>query len=418
MIMRIQSSLSLGYLLGFIAFFAPILGFIAPKGLSPLVIIGSILGILILWFRRQRIEWLNFPVFLILLCFCIWALLTSIWSIDVISSSIGSARLLGNFVAGGLLFTIIKNITEDEKVLVLRFFFTGFMIVMCILALELLFAGPIFFAIKGLDIEQTGGGEVFWLNHAVVVLSLFVWPIALGLYKKLTLFKINKHPVFFIVCGFFVILILSIVISFSSGTLALFFGILGAILILIFGRRVAIAAALITAIVSFLLPFGFSVLQNPISQINSLISLPSSAEHRIAIWKFTSDKVVKNPIIGWGMNASKNIPGGQSFIFSEDGKQYGRALPLHPHNTILQIWLELGLPGIVLYVGLCIFIMMTSVNRRRLKFESAMIFGQFVTILSISNLSFGMWQAWWISAIWLSAGFMMLIVKMGRKIYS
>jgi len=67
---------------------------------------------------------------------------------------------------------------------------------------------------------------------------------------------------------------------------------------------------------------------------------------------------------------------------------------------------------------LCIFVMMTSVNRRRLKFESAMIFGQFVTILSISNLSFGMWQAWWISAIWLSAGFMMLIVKMGRKIYS
>ena len=188
MITRIQSSLSLGYLLSFIAFFAPILGFIAPKGLAPLVIIGSIFGILILWFRRQKIEWLSFPVFIILLCFCIWALLSSLWSIDVISSSTGSARLFGHFVAGGLLFTTIKNLTEEEKALVLRFFLTGFLIGVCILVLELLFGGPIFFAIKALDIERTVGGA-FWLNHAVVVLSLFVWPIALGLYKKLTLFK-------------------------------------------------------------------------------------------------------------------------------------------------------------------------------------------------------------------------------------
>jgi O-antigen ligase len=112
------------------------------------------------------------------------------------------------------------------------------------------------------------------------------------------------------------------------------------------------------------------------------------------------------------MNASKNIPGGRAFIFSKDGKQYGRALPLHPHNAILQIWLELGLPGIILFVGLCIFVIMASVNRIYLKFESAAIFGQFVTILAISNLSFGMWQAWWIALIWLSAGFMALITNM------
>jgi O-antigen ligase len=126
--------------------------------------------------------------------------------------------------------------------------------------------------------------------------------------------------------------------------------------------------------------------------------------------------VVENSIFGWGMNASKTIPGGSAFLFTKDGKHIGRSLPLHPHNVILQTWLELGLPGIILFVALCIFIIMTSVNRLRLTFESAAIFGQFVTILGIANLSFGIWQAWWIAAIWLSAGLMVLVTEMDRRV--
>jgi hypothetical protein len=52
---------------------------------------------------------------------------------------------------------------------------------------------------------------------------------------------------------------------------------------------------------------------------------------------------------------------------------------------------------------------MTSINQ--FKFESAMIFGQFITVLGISNLSFGMWQAWWIAIIWLSASLMLLVSR-------
>jgi O-antigen ligase len=116
------------------------------------------------------------------------------------------------------------------------------------------------------------------------------------------------------------------------------------------------------------------------------------------------------------MNASKTIPGGEALLYTKDGKPMGRSLPLHPHNVILQTWLELGLPGIILFVALCIFIIMTSVNHLRLKFESAAILGQLVTILGIANLSFGMWQAWWIAAIWLSAGLMVLVTEMDRRV--
>ena len=418
----LQSPLILGYLVSFIVFFAPILGFIASKGLAPLVIIGSSLGILILWVQNRTFKLLDLPIFFILLCcFCIWALMTSLWSIDPVASSIGSARLFGNILAGGLLFVTIKNLTAVEKKLVLKFFLAGFLIVICIIGFEIVLGGPIFMALKDqkYSIERIWTGEIsgiFWLNPIVVVLSLFIWPIALGMYKKLFITLINKYAVLFIVSGFVITLILSAIIGFSSGIISLLCGILGAILIFIIGRRAAITASIILAIVSFSIPFGFSVLQDPIIQINSLIPIPASGQHRIGIWKFTSDKILENPIIGWGMNASKHIPGGKVFLFSKDGKQYGRALPLHPHNAILQTWLELGLPGIIFLIALCISIIMASVNPIRLRYESASIFGLFITILGIANLSFGMWQAWWIAIIWLSVGLMALVTDMDRNV--
>jgi O-antigen ligase len=418
---QIQSPLILGYLVGLIVFFTPFLGFIASKGLAPIVIIGSIFSVLILWAQSRTIKWLGLPAPLILLCFCIWALLSSFWSIDAVASSVGSARLFGNIMAGGLLFVTIKNLTGEEKKVVLKFFLAGFLIVICIVVFEILLGGPIFIALKDqvFSIERVRSGEfsgIFWLNPIMVVLSLFIWPIALGMYKKLFISIMNKYSGFFVVSGFVIVFILTIIIGFSSATLGLSCGLFGALLIFIFGRRAAVTASMLLAVVSFSIPFCLNMLQDPISQINSLMPLPSSAEHRIGIWKFTSDKTVENPIIGWGMNASKTIPGGTAFLYTKDGKHIGRSLPLHPHNVILQTWLELGLPGVILFVALCIFIIMTSVNRFRLKFESAAIFGQFITILGIANLSFGMWQAWWIAAIWLSAGLMVLVTEMDRRI--
>ncbi len=420
MIRWIQSPLILGYLVGFIAFFAPILGFIASKGLAPLVIVGSMCGILILWAQSRPIKWLNSSTILILLCFCLWALLSSLWSIDFVASSIGSARLFGNLLAGGLLFVTIKNLTREEKKLVLKFFISGFLLAICIVGFEISLGGPIFIALKDpvFSIERVWTGElsgIYWLNPIMVILSLFIWPMALGMYKKLFGSLFDKYSILFLVSGFVIVFILLIIVSFASATLSLLFGIFGAILILIFRRWTTVIASLSVVIISFSIPFGFSMIEAPMSQINSLASLPGSAKHRIAIWKFTSDKVLEEPFLGWGMNASKSMPGGKDFLFTKDGKHIGKALPLHPHNAILQTWLELGFPGVMLFVCLSIFIIMTSSNSHRSKFESAIIFGQFITILGIANLSFGMWQAWWIATIWLSAGLMALVIEMDER---
>ena len=133
-----QSPIILGYLIGFIAFFAPMLGFIASKGLAPLVIVGSACCILILRIQNRLVKGINWPIYLILSFFCLWALVSSFWSIDAVASVIGSARLLGNILAGGLLFIAVKSLTPKEKILVFKFFLAGFAIAVGIVVFEAL----------------------------------------------------------------------------------------------------------------------------------------------------------------------------------------------------------------------------------------------------------------------------------------
>ena len=62
--------------------------------------------------------------------------------------------------------------------------------------------------------------------------------------------------------------------------------------------------------------------------------------HRRVIWSFSKEKILEKPLFGHGMFSSKVI-GDQYKIKNIDNKMLS-AIPLHPHNSILQLWLELG----------------------------------------------------------------------------
>jgi O-antigen ligase len=77
--------------------------------------------------------------------------------------------------------------------------------------------------------------------------------------------------------------------------------------------------------------------------------LANSAVHRFAIWHFAIDRIAERPLLGWGLDASRALPGGSDLIedprLPELARMGGLWMPLHPHNPALQWRLELGLPG-------------------------------------------------------------------------
>ncbi len=128
-------------------------------------------------------------------------------------------------------------------------------------------------------------------------------------------------------------------------------------------------------------------------------NLPDTAQHRVEIWRFVSERIAEHPWLGWGMDTSRAMPGGDVVYFGE--RKY---LPLHPHNSAFQILLELGVVGFGLAVS-CIALALrrwaqpldTPAHRQAI--AAALI----VSFLSVGFTAFGVWQYWWIAAGWLAA---------------
>jgi exopolysaccharide production protein ExoQ len=142
-------------------------------------------------------------------------------------------------------------------------------------------------------------------------------------------------------------------------------------------------------------------------------SLKSSAKHRLAIWRFASDHIMERPIVGWGIDASRAIPGGLETAgaymnLPVEADLGGNAMPLHPHNAILQLWLELGIVGSLLGVGLVSWIVWRGGKGDQAN-SRAVALAAIVAATAPLLLSFGIWQAWWQSALWLIASFMLAI---------
>ncbi len=77
-----------------------------------------------------------------------------------------------------------------------------------------------------------------------------------------------------------------------------------------------------------------------------------SGMHRLLIWRFTSERIAERPLLGWGMDAARELPGGKTHLatrFPDAGlPEDAEALPLHPHDAVLQWEVELGIPGTAL----------------------------------------------------------------------
>jgi O-antigen ligase len=175
----------------------------------------------------------------------------------------------------------------------------------------------------------------------------------------------------------------------KAAELAICVALLAAIAFFI-SRRFAprVLAAMVAALV-LLMPFA--AMQPVFGEIAERRDISVSIYHRAAIWQFVAQRVEEKPLLGWGLHASRSMPGAKETI-----ARGAELVPLHPHNGPLQLWLELGAIGAILGAALLAWLARSAASAAQGATLTAMV--------TVASISFGLWQGWWMAAIWLLIG--------------
>lgn len=342
-------------------------------------------------------------------------LLSAVWSLAPGHSISTALKALGISIGGFLFVSSAKAFPMQSQARFARAFATGYGVAILLLAVEGVFAYPLNSLLRNLVGDEAM--EAHRIAPSLSLMALLLWPAAsattLWLGRKMSYALIAAAVV--VISGFQAIVPILALVS-------------GLAILLLASIRlpvVKIASGLVLAFVMSA-PFLFQALPSMETIHATAPHAPVYPLHRLEIWRFTGKTALDKPWLGWGMGTSRfiaaheaaagNVPTAyisENQTTPERWIAYFRTqpLPLHPHNAALQVWLELGFAGAVLFSWL-----LWQIFAR-----AGMCLSERTTTLAIALASacacvafsgFGVWQSWWLSSLWLLAAFMALI---GRK---
>jgi O-antigen ligase len=157
-----------------------------------------------------------------------------------------------------------------------------------------------------------------------------------------------------------------------------------------------VAAALLFPVLATSLPF---------EELLSDGSAPPSWAQRLFIWREAGDRALGSCFpLGCGADYARGWAENASFVTVPNWPVPVSVMPTHPHNVFLQIWLELGLPGLLLFcaaIGLGVAsLLRRPIDRPVLSALAAAAAVSFISVMFEASL----WQAWRL-AVFSIAGF-------------
>ena len=368
-----------------VAILLPVVALFAPKGLVALALLAAIFGAP----RRKVIDaalgQILTPIGLLLVLGLAWAAVSTAWSPDSVRGLRLALSILVLFAAGFLLLGAARGVAPEDKKTIATGLMIGGALFLVLVAFELVTGGLVIGLMRG-DVPP----ELF--NRGAAVLASFMWLFAAAFAVRLG----NRWALGFIALSLVALFFLPMAAALVAAVagVAVFAAVLAA------PRPALGVLAIGAALVVLGAPFASLWLLNPDTLANWLGELPTSWQHRIYVWQFASQRVTEAPFFGWGLDASRAIPGGAAQV-TDTLALAAPSLPLHPHNAAIQMWLELGLVGIVLVAGGAALAVLALRKAHFRGVPRAAAAAALATWLVLAMLSFGIWQNWWLVVPWL-----------------
>jgi exopolysaccharide production protein ExoQ len=327
-------------------------------------------------------------------CLLVWGTTSALWSIDPVRSLVVTIRLAGLFATGLALAAAASRVKSPRRLTLLLLLGLGVGVGMA--ATDLVTQGAL-----GAPFTDRAY-QAARLNRASVTFAMLLWPM--------TATQISRgHAILALIMA----TTTAVMICALAGTAAktmLMASLPTGFLLYLSPARVARVAAVMSVLMIITAPLTFAKFAQLPLLTETADDIKLSAGHRVLIWSFVGNRIAERPLTGWGLDSSRAMPGGKDPI--RPGQTW---MPLHSHNAPLQLWLELGVPGAVVFALLVTlaWLALSNVDWPRL-FTTAAGMSLAVALLA-SCASYGIWEEWWLDTLWFSLFAIIVMARVARS---
>jgi len=397
--MRIRS----GHLVGGAAFMLLPLALAAPLGLAPLFSIAGIAALIILM-RRGEVGSALIPTNLVgwtIVLLMGWSLITALWAIDPAASLRKWGQLALILIGGLCLVRLVRDFDDDDRSIVETGLIAGTVLGLALAIQDMATDAWLRGYLQG-GVDDRHDTALTRLNSGGTVAALLIWPATLALWRRHRI----AAAILFVAAAV-------VIVRLASGAAVL--GLAGGAVVGAaayawprLAPRAAAAAIVIGVLVSPLLP---DTVLEPDRIYAAFPDLYSPSIHRLYIWEHTAARIGEKPLLGWGLDAARDMPDRDLSIrtlnprLAVEPYQDMTLVPLHPHNAALQVWLELGVPGAIGFALLAAGLIAVRIGTPDRGYRAA-VRAATVAAFIVCATAYGFWQSWWLGGLWLVAAVM------------
>ncbi len=401
--------LSIANLLAAAAWIILPLGYVAPKGEAALLTVLAVAALGLLW-RQGRFRWHRGSA----LCWSAAAigtvvLASPLWSVAPYRSLAAAGLFLGTGLAAAVLVRAASSLNDAEARWLERMVLVAVSASILLLGAEYVSGGPLTSLVarfKGVRLDPSDNVLAGLANGASVA-ALLAWPL-LAAWRR-------RAGASAAVLAFAAVM--GILWFGTADTTPLAFATGGLVAATVLAApRIARGAALVAVTVMMLgMPLLPGALPDPQVDDPLMSQLSNSGLHRLVIWRNTAERIAERPLLGYGFDSSRELYGPQSKQeYRLSGRQWAirsEPIPLHPHNAVLQIWLEMGALGAFAFLAFLVVLVRRIFDGATDPAARAAAMGMLGSALVIGNLSYGAWQSWWLGSLAMGAVMMLAIAR-------
>ena len=296
------------------------------------------------------------------LALTVWAVASLTWSISTDLSWTVAHSVPICMLGGFLIVMSLKTLSSTDQIVVCQSivwgFFLGVSLALIDITTDFSISKILYILIHNgvWSIANINNMDMrgFVINTGVTLLAMLLWPTLMILHSQ------KRHKLAFI--GFVTTVYIISKSSNFAAAVAVGIGSLSFLIASLAPRIVYKSAAIGLTLFILGAPFAMNALPDARTIGKVLPELSYGVYPRLVIWQYASNLVMENPLFGHGIRTSRALSKTDTkipFVYRENKKIHRgdtEAIPLHPHNGLIQIWLELGAGGAIigLMLILCI----------------------------------------------------------------